>query len=242
MALYNLSTGFYSCRWQYTELQTAESTEMNWSHKLEWHTIGHTTAQRLVKAVAEFYQGHHPAEFLITHNLGGSFKWKIQKVVGYNVVAWHCNAELVALWLRPMREYHVNLAIERLYSEYRLLVTNAETMQLLYVVDQLDTKNKLWHEILEEVGKHLFSPALVTDMEHDHECIRYIYKGRKLRANQALVLQDYDNDGNQIKHVVKKKPATPDAKQGKSSEKKPISMKKPAASEGKKAMKACSKK
>lgn len=231
MATYNLAPGFYKCKWQYSELTGPESTEVSWQPGQHWHTIGQSSGERLVKAVADFYQGL-PGEFLITHNLGGSFKWRIQKVVGYNIVAWHCNGELFALWLRPLRTFDVNLAIQRHYTEYRLLVTNAETMQLIYV----ETKYKTWREVLKEVGQHMLSRDMVTDMEHDHDYIQYIYKGRKLRANQALNLENYDNDGNHIKKKAMKK--VPESKNVKKSEK---TKKKPAASD-KKAIIAPSKK
>ena len=234
MAIYNLAPGFYSCKWQFTELPSAESTDFTLEPGQQWHTLGHQSGQRLVKAVAEFYQDR-PSEFLVTHAMGGTYKWRVQKVVGYSVIAWHCNGECTALWFRPMRHFDVNLAIEKTYVDYRLLVTNAETRELLTVVDSLDTKYNVWHEVLKVVDEHLLSRDLVTDMEHAYDYIRYIYKGRKIRANQALLMDEFNNYGIQQK-------AAP-SKDGKNSKKKPATSKKPASvSLAKKSTKARSKK
>ena len=139
----------------YCELMTSEATVFPAEDpSLSWKVLGKRSTQRLLEAWVS-YQNGGSGQFLITHLLGGTFKWEIAQVQGYNMIAHHVTKAYVALWLRPLMAVEVNLVLEKTFVDYRLHVSNPFTMAPHFSI--VDIQHKLTFSILFSKGDRVFT-------------------------------------------------------------------------------------
>ena len=183
-------------QWQYCELATADAEVFPAEDPtLEWKLLGKKSTDRLLDAWTGFQNGGD-AEFLVTHLLGGSFKWVIVEVKGYNAIAHHVNKAYVALWLKPLMATEVQLTLEKTFVDYRLHVSNPFTMALHFSIWDIHRKYDTWQECLTDVIGRMQENGQITDMEKEQAAVKFLFKGKYLKPSNKFILSSNDDDGD----------------------------------------------
>lgn len=193
-------------QWQYCELATSDASVFPGEDpQFQWKLIGQKSADRLLEAWVSFQNGGD-GEFLMTHLLGGSFKWVIAEVKGYNIIAHHISQAYVALWLKPLLATEVQLSLEKTFVDYRLHVSNPFTMALHFSICDIQSKYDTWQECLTDVIGRMHENGQITDMEQMQACVKFLFKGKYLKpSNKFIITNDDHNTKNKKKDEEKKK-------------------------------------